>query len=59
MTKMFKVEMRHLGSSEVQAKSDEALGRDIVQGIGKMKPTSGLNDDDLTNLVAYVPHAQP
>ena len=54
MAKMFKVEMRHLGSPEVQGKSDEQLQKDSVEGVGKMKPVKGLNDEDIKNLMAFV-----
>jgi mono/diheme cytochrome c family protein len=48
-----KVEMRHLGSKEVQALSDADHKKIIVEGKGKMKPVktvSGAADD----IVAYV-----
>jgi cytochrome c553 len=54
MAKMFKVEMRHLGSAEVQGKSDEELAKESVEGVGKMKPVKGLSDEDVKNLMAFV-----
>jgi cytochrome c553 len=54
MAKMFKVEMRHLGSPEVQGKSDEQLQKESIEGVGKMKPVKGLNDEDIKNLMAFV-----
>ena len=54
LAKMLKVEQRPLGSSEVQAKSDEELRRNISEGTGKMKPVTGLSEVDLANLVAFV-----
>ncbi len=54
IAKALKVEMRHLGSKEVQAKSDAALRKDIVEGIGKMKPVKGLSEKDVENMIAYV-----
>ena len=54
MAKMFKVEMRHLGSKEVQAKSDEQLGKDFSAGTGKMKAISGLSAADTANIVAHI-----
>lgn len=54
IAKMLKVEMRHLGSKEVQAKSDEQLRKDTVEGIGKMKPVKGLTDEEIVNVLAYV-----
>lgn len=54
MAKMLKVEMKHLGSKEAQAKKDEELRKDIVEGNGKMKPVKGLTDAELDNVIAYV-----
>jgi mono/diheme cytochrome c family protein len=54
IAKMLKVEMRHLGSKEVQAKSDAELRKVIVEGTGKMKPVTGLTDSEVANLIAYV-----
>ncbi len=54
IAKVLKVEMRHLGSTEVQEKSDEKLRKDTVEGIGKMKPVKGLSEENLDNLIAYL-----
>jgi uncharacterized protein (TIGR02246 family) len=54
IAKMLKVELRHLGSKEAQAKSDEEVRKAITEGTGKMKPMKGLREADLTNIVAYV-----
>jgi len=54
IAKMFKVELRALGSKEVQAKSDAELRKDVVEGTGKMKPVKGLSDNDLTDLMAFL-----
>jgi mono/diheme cytochrome c family protein len=54
MAKMMKVEMKHLGSEEVQAKKDADLTKDITEGVGKMKPVKGLSDADVANVVAYL-----
>ena len=54
IAKMFKVEMRHLGSPEVQGKSDEQLRKESIEGTGKMKPVKGLKDEDIDNLMAFV-----
>lgn len=54
IAKMMKVELRHLGSKEVQAKSDADLKKLSAEGTGKMKPVTGLKDADLNNLVAYL-----
>lgn len=54
LAKILKVEMRHLGSKEVLAKSDAELRKDVMEGFGKMKPIKGLSDKDVNNLIAYV-----
>ncbi|HWP84162.1 MAG TPA: cytochrome c [Terriglobia bacterium] len=54
IAKMMKVEMRHLGSKEVQAKTDAQLRKDTLEGIGKMKPVKGLTDKQVADLLAYV-----
>ncbi len=54
IAKMLKVKLRHLGSKEVQAKSDADLKKVITAGSGKMKPAKGLTDADVANVVAYV-----
>ena len=54
IAKMLKVELRHLGSKEVQAKSDADLKKVITAGSGKMKPAKGLTDADVANVVAYL-----
>jgi mono/diheme cytochrome c family protein len=54
IAKMMKVEMKHLGSKEVQAKSDDELKKDTTQGIGKMKGVQGLSDKDVADLITYV-----
>ncbi len=54
IAKMFKVTMRHLGSKEVQAKTDAELRKSVTEGNGKMKPVKGLSEKDLDNLIARV-----
>jgi len=54
LAKALKVEMRHLGSMEVQAKADDQLRKDITQGVGKMKPVARLSEQDVSNVVAYM-----
>ena len=51
--KMFKVTMAHLGSKEVQAKSDDVLRKDILDGNGKMKPVK-LSAQDANDVIAYL-----
>jgi mono/diheme cytochrome c family protein len=54
MAKALKAEIRHLGSAEVQKKSDGDLKKDITQGVGKMKPVADLSTGDTDNVVAFV-----
>lgn len=54
MAKMLKVELRHLGSKEVQAKSDDDLRKVITEGTEKKKPVKGLKEEDLANVIAYM-----
>ncbi len=54
IAKAMKVEMKALGSKEVQAKSDEDLKEAITKGTGKMKAISSLSADDVTKVVAFV-----
>lgn len=54
IAKMMKAEMHHLGSKEVQSKTDAELHKIIVRGSGKMKPVAGLTDAEVANLIAYV-----
>lgn len=54
IAKMMKVELRHLGSKEVQAKSDAEWKKEIDEGVGKMKPVKLAKDADMANLIAYM-----
>src|SRR5437763_1612123 len=54
MAKVLKVDIRALGSKEVQAKKDEALKKDVTDGVGKMKGVAGIAAGDLDNLIAFI-----
>ena len=54
VAKMMKVEMKHLGSKEVQAKSDDDLQADITKGVGKMKPIATVSGDQVAAVVAFM-----
>ena len=54
MAKALKVEMKPLGSADVQKKSDAELKMNITGGNGKMKAISGLSAADQDNLVAHL-----
>ena len=51
---MMKVEMRALGSPEVQAKPDAELKKIITEGAGKMKPVKSLSGEQSSAVVAFV-----
>jgi mono/diheme cytochrome c family protein len=53
IAKMLKVEMKHLGSKEVQAKSDAQLKKETVGGVGKMKAMPAA-EKDADNIVAFL-----
>jgi mono/diheme cytochrome c family protein len=54
IAKMYGVEMHPLGSKEIQAKSDADFKKIITIGKGKMKPVSGLTDQQVEDVIAYV-----
>ena len=49
-----KVDIRDLGSHEVQSVSDEQLKAIVTEGKGKMKPIRTVSGADVNNVVAYV-----
>lgn len=51
---MLKVAIRHLGSAEVQKKSDAELKKIIVAGAGKMKPVTKLSAQETADVVALL-----
>ncbi|MBI1737772.1 MAG: cytochrome c [Acidobacteria bacterium] len=53
IAKMMKVEMKALGSKEVQAKKDAELKKDITEGNGKMKAVK-LTDEEAANVIAFL-----
>jgi mono/diheme cytochrome c family protein len=54
VAKMMKVDIRNLGSAEVQAESDADMKTVITVGKGKMKPVKTVSGADADNVVAYV-----
>ena len=54
MVKMLKVDMRNLGSAEVQAQSDDAIEKVITAGKGKMKPVTSVTGKSVDDVVAFV-----
>ena len=59
LAKVMKIEFRHLGSKEVQARSDAEIEKIITQGYEKMKPVKGLTQKQLDDVVAYVRTLKP
>jgi mono/diheme cytochrome c family protein len=53
IAKMLKVELRHLGSKEVQAKPDAELMKNSKDGTGKMKPVA-LADKEAQDVVSFL-----
>jgi len=54
VAKLMKVEMRQLGSKEVQAQTDADFRKIVSEGKGKMKPLKDVTDKDFPNLIAYL-----
>lgn len=54
IAKALKVDMRALGSAEVQAQTDAELKAIISDGKGKMKPVKTVSGAALDDVVAYV-----
>ena len=54
IAKMMKVEMKNLGSGEVQAQSDADLAKIITEGKGKMKPVKTVSGPAVEDVIAYV-----
>jgi len=54
VAKMLKVELRNLGSAEVQSKTDADLKKAIMEGTGKMKGVAGMDAKSTDDVVAYV-----
>jgi mono/diheme cytochrome c family protein len=54
IAKVMKVEMKDLGSSDVQSMSDADLKKPITDGMGKMKPIKSISGADLDDVIAYI-----
>jgi cytochrome c2 len=54
MAKVLKVEIKPLGSAEIQAMSDADLKKVVTDGFGKMKPVASVTGADLDNVVAFI-----
>lgn len=54
IAKMMKVNMKALGSADVQAKSDADLKKVITDGFGKMRPVAGVNSKTADEIVQFI-----
>ena len=54
IAKLMKIEFRHLGSKEVQAKSDADLKKVVLEGGGKMKPVKDIDAKTAEDIVSYL-----
>jgi mono/diheme cytochrome c family protein len=54
IAKMMKVDMKNLGSPEVQTQSDADIAKIITEGKGKMKPVKSVTGPAVDNVVAYI-----
>jgi len=54
MSKMMKVEIQNLGSSDVQKRSDEELKKIVTAGKGKMPAIHTVTGQSVDDVVAYV-----
>lgn len=54
IAKMMKVEMKDLGSADVQGLTDDNLKTVIAEGKGKMKPIKTVTGKAADDVVAYV-----
>jgi cytochrome c553 len=52
--RMLKVEIPHLGSKQVQSKDDATLRKAITEGVGKMRPVSGVDGKMSDDIVAFL-----
>lgn len=52
--KMMKVQIKNLGSAEVQGMSDADIKKVITTGKGKMPAMKTVSGDSLDNVVAYI-----
>jgi mono/diheme cytochrome c family protein len=54
MAKAMNVDIKDLGSSEVQAMSDADLKKIVTDGKGKMKPVASVTGKSVDDVVAYL-----
>ena len=54
IAKTLKVELKHLGSAEVQAKTDDQIRKIVLEGEGKMKPVKDMDAKAIEDVTAFV-----
>ena len=54
IAKMMKVEMKDLGSADIQKMSDADLKKVVAEGFGKMKPITSVTGKAQDEVVAYI-----
>lgn len=54
IAKMLNVTMHPLGAKEVQAKTDADVKKVITEGTGKMKAVAGLDDKQVSDVIAFM-----
>jgi mono/diheme cytochrome c family protein len=54
IVKMMKVEIKNLGSHDVQSLGDEDLKKIITDGKGKMQPVRSVTGKSVDDVIAYI-----
>jgi mono/diheme cytochrome c family protein len=54
IAKTLKVELKHLGSKEVQAKTDADMKKYMLEGNGKMKAVKDVDAKQADDIVAFI-----
>ncbi len=54
IAKTLNVVLPDLGSKEVQAKSDDELKKEVMEGKGKMKPVKTASPSEIADAIAYI-----
>ena len=54
VAKMFKVELKHLGSKEIQVKTDADFKKIVLEGAGKMKGVKDVDAKGADDVIAFV-----
>ena len=54
IARMYKVELKEMGSAYVQGKSDEELTRIITEGKGKMTAVKRITPEEIPDVIAHL-----